>query len=136
MNRIVIKTVLFIPERQTLGAVNIDRVRDVHEVLEKFARHIFVGRVLARQLQCNGQHIQAIHPHPTGAVRLLEMPSGGQRLRTVEYPDVVETQKPALEYVHAIRVLAIYPPREIQQEFMKYAFEEAPVGAPADAVLA
>src|SRR5258707_15389970 len=63
------------------------------------------------------------------------MASSGQRLRTVEYPDVVETQKPALEYVHAIRVLAIYPPREIQQEFMKYAFEEAPVGAPADTFL-
>src|SRR5260370_39106318 len=63
------------------------------------------------------------------------MPSGGQRLRTVEYPDVVETQKPDLKYVHAIRVLAIYPPCEIQQEFMKYAFEEAPVGAPADAFL-
>ncbi len=113
VNRIVIKTVLFIPERQTLSAVNIDRVRDVYKVLEKFARHIFVGWVLASQLQRDGQHIQAIHPHPTGAVRLLEMSSGGQRLRTVEYPDVVEPQKPALKYVHAIRVLAIYPPREI-----------------------
>src|ERR1700730_24983 len=59
------------------------------------------------------------------------MPPGGQRLRTVEHTDVIEAQKAALKYVHAIRVLAIYPPREIQQEFMKYTLEEAPVGAPA-----
>src|ERR1700680_5062321 len=98
MNRIVEKPVFFIPKREALGPVNVDGVRDVHEVLEKLARHIFVGRIFARQLQRYRQHIQAIHAHPTGAVRLLEMTSGGQRLRTVEYPDVVKAQKAALKY--------------------------------------
>src|SRR6266699_2710289 len=63
------------------------------------------------------------------------MPSSGQRLRTVEHTDVIETQKSALEHIHAIRILAINPPREIQQEFVKYTLEKTPVGASADAFL-
>src|SRR5260370_11760505 len=61
------------------------------------------------------------------------MPSGGQWLRTIEHSNIVETQKAALKHVHAIRILAIYPPREIQQEFVKHTLKETSVGAPANA---
>src|SRR2546429_5012353 len=83
-------------------AVNADvvhGVRDVNEVLEEFARDVFVGHVFFREFQGDGQHIQAIHAHPTGAVGLLEMPAGGKWRGTVENTDVVEAQEAALENV-------------------------------------
>src|SRR5262249_9188896 len=43
--------------------------------------------------------------------------------------DIVESEKAALEDVHAFRVLAIYPPGEIQQELLKHAFEKGAVSA-------
>ncbi len=134
VNRIVKKSVFFIPERYSIGPVGVDCVRDVNEMLKKFTGYVFIGWFLACQFQRNRQHVQAIHPHPAGAVRLLEVASGRQRLRTVEHANVVEAQEAALKHIHPIRILAVHPPGKIQQEFVEHAFEEAAVGAPVDAL--
>ena len=51
MDGVIKKSIFFIPQRQTLGAVRINGVSDVHEMLEEFAGHVFVRRILARQFQ-------------------------------------------------------------------------------------
>ena len=76
MDRIVKKSIFFVPQGQAVGSMHIDRVRNVGEVLKEFARHIFVCGVFARQFERNRKHIQAVHSHPTRAVRLLKMPAG------------------------------------------------------------
>src|SRR5260370_25449129 len=104
-------------------------------MLEEFAGDIFVSRILFRQLQSDGQHVQAIHTHPTGAVRLLEVASGGKRRGTVKDSDIVEAEKSALKNVCAVRILAAYPPGKIQQQLVKHFFQESAVGDAAHAPL-
>jgi hypothetical protein len=52
------------------------------------------------------------------------MAAGRQRRAAIENADVVETEKASLEDVHSIGVFAIDPPRKIQQQLLKHAFEE------------
>ena len=59
------------------------------------------------------------------------MSAGGQRRAAIENADVVETEKAALENVHAFGVFAIHPPGEIQHQFLENAFEKCAVGAAA-----
>src|SRR6185437_17104286 len=54
---------------------------------------------------------------------LFEVTAGGQRRTTVEYADVVQSKKPALESVLAGTVLPVQPPGEIEHEFLKAALE-------------
>ncbi len=108
---------------------------DVHEVLEELAGHVLVGGVVVGQLQGDGQHVEAVHGHPARAVRLLEAPAGGQGRRAVEDADVVEAQEAALEDVLALGVLAVHPPREVQQELVEDLLEEGPVARAAAAAL-
>ena len=42
---------------------------DVDEVLEELARHVLVGRVLLRELERDGEHVEAVHAHPAGVTR-------------------------------------------------------------------
>src|ERR1700745_2808030 len=93
-------------------------------MLEELARHIFVGGVLARQLQCDAQQVQAIHAHPAGAVRLLDITAGGKRGAAVENADIVETKEAALKDVSSVGVLAVHPPGKVQQELLKNPLEK------------
>src|SRR5260370_13556787 len=104
-------------------------------MLEEFAGDVFVSRILFRQLQSDGQHVQAIHTHPTGAVRLFEVASRGERRGAVKDSDIVAAEKSALKNVCAVRVLAVYPPGKIQQQLVQNFFEESAVADPAHAPL-
>src|SRR5262249_55999459 len=92
--------------------------------------------VLARQLQRDPQHVEAVHAHPGGAVGLLEVAAGRQRRRAVEDPDVVEAEEAALEDVPAVGVLAVDPPGEVEQELVEDPLQEAPVQPAAHPPLA
>ena len=96
MQRVVVETVFLVPQRDALRCRVVHGLRDVDEMLEKFAGHVFVGRILARKFQRDGQHVQAVHAHPAGAVGLLEMAAGRQRRRAVEDADIVEAEEAAL----------------------------------------
>src|ERR1700675_3671195 len=63
------------------------------------------------------------------------MAPGRKGRGTVEDSDVVQAQKTALENVHAVGVFAIYPPGEIEQEFVENLFKEPAVSNAAYAPL-
>src|SRR5262245_44792239 len=59
------------------------------------------------------------------------MAAGGQRLRTVERPDIIEAEKAALKEVQVLRVFSIYPPGEVQTQLMEDPFQEGQVTSAA-----
>ena len=65
----------------------------------------------------------AIHAVPSD---WLIVAAGRQRRAAVEDADIVEPEKPALEDVAALGVLAVHPPGEIQHQLVEDAFEEMP----------
>src|SRR5262249_35250964 len=94
-------------------------MRDVNEVLPELAGDVLVSIVLAGQLQRNAEHVQAVHRHPAGPVGLLEVSARGQRRAPVENTNVVKAEKPALEDVSTLRVLAIDPPGEVEHQLVE-----------------
>ena len=132
---VVVEAVFVVPQRHAVNADVVHGVGDVNEVLKELASDIFVGGIFLGEFQCNSQHVQAVHPHPTGAVGLFQMPAGGKWGGTIKDSDVVEAEEAALEDVGAVRILAIDPPGEIQKELVKNSFEERAVGDAPDAAL-
>ena len=55
-------------------------------------------------------------------------PSSRKRLAAVEDADVVQTEKAALKDVSSLGILAIHPPGEIQQQFLKNPLKKFAVG--------
>jgi len=93
-------------------------------MLEEFAGDVFVSRVLFRQLQSYGQHVQAIHTHPTGAVRLFEVASRGEWRGAVKDSNVSRPEKPALKMFAPSGSLAVHPPGKIQEQLVKNFFKD------------
>ena len=60
------------------------------------------------------------------------MPARRERRRAIEYSDVVETEKTALEDVGAIRIFAVDPPSEVEKQFVKDFFKECAVADATD----
>ena len=82
---------------------------------------------MQRELEGNAHHVQAVHRHPRRAVGLIEISAGWERRAAVEDADVVEAQEAALEDVVAALVLAIHPPREVEQQLDEDLLEKADV---------
>ena len=78
--------------------------------------------------------LQAIHPHPTGRIGLLDGAATRQHRAAVEDADVVQPEEAALKDIQALFVLAVHPPGEVQQQLVKDALQEIAVG-PARALL-
>src|ERR1700751_5666837 len=76
MQHVVIKAVLFIPKANAFSAHIVHGLRDVDKVLEEFASHVLVSRILVRQFNSDGEHVEAIHGHPACAVGLLYILTG------------------------------------------------------------
>src|SRR5436190_1134571 len=60
-------------------------------------------------------------------VGLIEMSAVGQWPAAIEHTDVVEAEETARENVATARVLAVHPPREIEQQLLERAREEASI---------
>src|SRR5262249_15412112 len=60
---------------------------------------------------------------------LLERIAGRQRLGAVEDADVVQTEEAAREDITADRILAVDPPREIEQQLLERTRQEMPIAA-------
>jgi hypothetical protein len=54
-------------------------------------------------------------------------------MRTVEDANVVESKEPSSEQVVTLEILAVHPPSEVEQQFLKDAFEKSPVSLATDA---
>ena len=93
-------------------------------MLEKFVGDIFVGGVVVGQLQSDRKQVGAIKCHPGGAVGLLELAAGGQRLGAIKRADIVQTQEAAGEDVLAFGVFAVHPPGESEQQLLKNPRQE------------
>src|SRR2546422_6292213 len=124
VEHVVKESVLLVPQAQALAAEIVHSVGDVDEVLEELRRDILVGGVVPRQLQRDRQHVEAVHPHPRRAVGLLEVAARRERRRTIEDTDVVEAKEAALEDVLALGVLAIDPPREVEEQLVEHLLQE------------
>ena len=102
---VVEESVFGVPQFDILAAEIVHRFADVNEMLEELAGDIFVGGIVLGEFQRDRQHVETIHAHPAGAVGLLDMSAGGQRLAAVEDADIVEAEKAALENVAPSRRL-------------------------------
>ena len=123
---VVVEAVLVVPETLLLH-----RLRDEREVLEEL--HDQVGGRPARPVEHrrDGGHRERVRRHPPGRVRLLEHVPLGE-MRAVDRPDVVEAEEATLEDVRAVRVEAVHPPREVDEELVEDAAQEVDVGAALD----
>src|SRR5258708_11178881 len=68
-------------------------------MLEEFTGDVLVYMIVFRKLQGDAHEVQCIHGHPAGAVGLVDVAAGGQLRAAVEYSDVVQAQKSALENI-------------------------------------
>src|SRR5271169_6702402 len=132
---IVIEFVLLVPQADPVAADIGQSLGNIEEVLEKFGSDVFINVVLQRELEGNAHQVERVHRHPRSAVGLVDVTSARQRFVAVEYADIVEPEKPALENISALDVLAVDPPGEVQHQLVEDTLEKIPV-ALATAVLA
>src|ERR1700693_2621805 len=95
---------------------------NVDEMLKEFAGDVFVSAIFLGKFEGDGQHVEAIHAHPAGAIGLLEMAAGGERRGAVENPYIVQAQKAALKNIGTVGIFSIHPPGEIQEQLMENFF--------------
>ena len=115
------------PTAEPILADAIDGAGDGQEVLEELRGDVFVSMIVLRQFERDAHQVQAIHRHPAGAVGLVDIAAGRQRTAAIEYADVVQAEKAALENVAPLRVLAIHPPGEIHHQLVEHALQECQV---------
>src|SRR5262249_36261480 len=113
---VIVEAVFVVPQLNAFLVHVVYCVSDVEEMLPKLASSVLIGRVIAREFERDRHQIETVHPHPAGAVRLFDEPAGWQRSASIKYADVVEAKEPALEDVPALRILAVDPPREVEQQ--------------------
>src|SRR5215831_16138031 len=106
MKDVVEETIVLVPKLNPFFTPMIHGMRDVDEMLEELRGDVLVNGILPSQLQRNRQHIQAVHAHPSRAVRLLDMTACGERRAAIEDADIVQPEKPTLENILAFGVLA------------------------------
>src|SRR4051794_34785379 len=104
MQDVIKETVFFVPKALTISPAMIHRPRDVQEVLPELTGDVFVSRVMAGKLDCDGQQVQCVHCHPTRAVGLFDVATGRQWRAAIEYTDVVKPQESALENVQSFGI--------------------------------
>src|SRR5207245_537813 len=107
-------------------------LRDQREVLEELGGDVLVSLVASRQLEGQLEQGEAVHRHPGGSVRLLQVAGHREHARAVEGPDVVQPQEAALEHVVTQRVLTVNPPGEVEEQLVEYALQEVRVAPAVD----
>src|SRR4051812_17561863 len=127
MEHIVIEFVLVIPQSDPVAADIGHSLGNVEKMLEKFGSDVLVDMVGECQLERNAHQVQRVHGHPGGAVRLVHVAAVRQCCVAVEYPNVVEPEKPALKNVPAFDILAVDPPGKVEHELVEDTLEKIPV---------
>ena len=96
-------------------------------MFEELDGDVFVNGVLPRQFQCDPHQIQTKHPHPAGGVTLFEMTATRKRGAPIENPDIIESEKAALEDVSTSRIFAVNPPGKVEQKLVEDSFQEGAI---------
>ena len=69
-------------------------------------------------------HLEAVERHPRRTIRLTQASARRERLRTIEDTNIIKPEEPALKDIVPSLVLAIDPPREVQQQLLEDALQE------------
>ena len=68
-----IVALVFMPEAALPVAHPVDGCADVNEMLEELGGDVLVDGVVLRELERNGEHVEAVHRHPARAVGLVQL---------------------------------------------------------------
>ena len=121
---VVIELVCFVPQTQRVVTHAVDGAGDGEEMLKEFRGDVLIDMIVDGQFGSYAKHVEAIHRHPTRAVGLVDEATSGQRTAAVKAANVVQTEEAALKNVSSLLVLAVDPPREIQQQLLKHALQK------------
>src|SRR6476620_5347891 len=89
----------------------------------KFGAAIFKGVIENGNFERHIHHVQSIHSHPAGAIRLFQKNATGCAA-PVKDPYIIETQKTTFKNIIAIDIFPVCPPRKIQHEFLEYFLQK------------
>src|SRR5437016_7538087 len=131
MQDIVVESLVRVPQVDAVHADIVHGATDVDEMLEELAGDVLINGIFLRELERNLKHVQTIHAHPTGPVRLLDVAAHRKRSAAVKDPDIIQSQKAALKDVSPLGVLAVDPPREVQQQLVKDPFQKPSIAKAA-----
>src|SRR6476646_6324256 len=93
-------------------------------MLKKFGSHLVVHGVVSSQFNSQFRHVLAEQRHPRRAIGLFQITPSGQGGTAIEDTDVVQAEKPSLEYILPVTVLAVHPPGEIKRELGECRLEK------------
>ena len=102
----------------------IERLGDQDKLLKKLGGRVFKTLIIHGNLQGNVKHVQCKHAHPRGTIGLFQAHARIQRRASVEYTDVIQPEETSFKHVVAVGILTVDPPGEIDQQFMKCAFQK------------
>src|ERR1041385_2027693 len=131
MKNVVKEFIFFIPKTDALVSDVGHCTGDVEEVFKKFCGETLIRRILFGQLERHPKHVERKHRHPACSVRLFDVSASWKLIAPVEHADVVHTKEASLEDVVTVVVFLVDPPGKIQQQLMKYFFQEFPVALAA-----
>src|SRR5215468_10565421 len=112
----------------------IHRVGNPDEVFKETVSHLFIDRVVLGENNGDLKHDLAIQSNPRGAIGLFDSSAGGQVGTAIKHANVVQAEKSAREDIAPLRVFAVYPPGEIEQQALEALFQKLDV-APAPLIL-
>mmetsp|Transcript_5220 Transcript_5220/g.11626 ORF Transcript_5220/g.11626 Transcript_5220/m.11626 type:complete len:312 (+) Transcript_5220:949-1884(+) len=120
---VIVELIFLVPQTKP-GVQPRHCVGDEQEVLEELRCEAFVDLVLKCELDGDPHHAEAVESHPTRAIRLVDEATGGQVTSAVEDAYVVQAQEAALKDVPAFRILAVHPPREVDEQLLEHLLQE------------
>src|SRR5579884_1239932 len=127
MERTIVETIVFIPQREAFHSRVIHGMGDIHKMIKELASNIAIVAIFLREFQRNRQHIQAIHRHPTGPIGLLNVGSIWQPCVAIEDTNIIQTQEASLKDILPVVILDVHPPHKVKEELLKDFFKKITV---------
>jgi len=93
-----------------------------HKMFKKFGGGIFKSNIMFGNFQRHVHHVQCIHAHPAGAIRLLQLHFARGVVAAVKHADIIQAQKSPFKNIVAVTVFPVYPPGKIDEQFLKNPF--------------
>src|SRR5580692_5350088 len=119
MEQIVEEPILGVPYLVMMLTDPVHRIRDPEEMFYETKGNFFIHGVVLCQNKRNLQHVLAVESHPRRAIRLVEMPAGGELSTAIEDPNIVQPEESSREDISSLRVFSVYPPVKIQHQTLK-----------------
>ena len=125
LQMVVIELICFVPQTQRVVTHAVDGAGDGEEMLKEFRGDVLIDMIVRRPVRqlCASMLRQYIAIQLVPSAWLMKPPVGSALLRS-KHANVVQTEEAALKNVSSLRVLAIDPPGEIQQQLLKHALEK------------